>query len=297
MLENGFFYPFFKNDINCNNYSENLIIFGDKDNYRQTYNDLDYFRNEILKQNENNDNSTLNESYLPKFNEYNNNLIKFDETIPLPDNIPEQEKTLYFGLKKRERPGKKKNQYLNQKKQYIHTKNKFDNILTKIQVSYVNFLVSLTNSVLEAYGKKELKFKFLDSKIKKNIKSENREKIKTETIGDILRNKISGKFSTLDKGHNFKIYEKIEKNGYDEILKFLNQKFLFFFESIYYKNLRKFNLKDFGLMDLEIELPKIIGMYENLLMKNQGDKTFEEYKIKMEKCIKKHFLNEMEEKD
>ena len=56
-------------------------------------------------------------------------------------------------------------------------------------------------------------------------------------------------------------------------------------------------MKDFGLMDLEIELPKIIGMYENLLMKNQGDKTFEEYKIKMEKCIKKHFLNEMEEKD
>lgn len=297
MIESGFFYPFFKNNINSNNYYENIFIFDDK-YYRQIYNDID-FKNECIIPKDNNENSTLNDSYQQKLNQNNNNIINFEETLPLPNFIPEQK--LYFGLKKRGKPGPKKlikiDQLQSGKKPYIHTKNKFDNILTKIQVSYINFLVSFANVVLETYGKKELKFRFLDSKIKKNNKIENRQKLKEGTIGDILKNKISGKYSTLDKDYNFKIYKELEKDGLSDILYFLNQKFLFFFKNVYYKNLRKFNLKDFGLMDLEIELPKKIEMYENLLMKNQRDIKFEEYKIKIEKCIKKHFLDGIEEED
>ena len=84
-------------------------------------------------------------------------------------------------------------------------------------------------------------------------------------------------------------------NGIVDVINILKQKFLFFFESVYFKNLRKFNLKDFGLIDMQIELPKNIKLYENLLMKNMRDKNFEEYKNKMEKCVKWHFLGGLEE--
>ena len=53
-------------------------------------------------------------------------------------------------------------------------------------------------------------------------------------------------------------------------------------------------MKDFGLIDLKIELPKKIQLYENLLMKNKRDTNFEKYKNKMEECIKWHFLGGLE---
>ena len=67
---------------------------------------------------------------------------------------------------------------------------------------------------------------------------------------------LSPKYTTLSQNNNFEVYEELEKNGFRDVLEILNQKFLFFFESIFYKNLRTFNLKDFGLIDLKIELPK-----------------------------------------
>ena len=72
---------------------------------------------------------------------------------------------------------------------------------------------------------------------------------------------------------------------------------MFFFKNIYYHNLRKFNLKDFGLMDLEIELPLQFQLYENLLMKNKKDDKFELYKAKMAYCVKKYFLSSSKEMD
>ena len=87
----------------------------------------------------------------------------------------------------------------------------------------------------------------------------------------------------------------MERSGLYDILNILNQKFLFFFDKVYFVNKRQFNLKDFGLNDLEVELPESIKLYENLSNKNIGDADFEEYKIKMEECVKWHFLGGLEE--
>lgn len=278
MLESISFSPFFQNNI------FNIDVCRSPYYYNE---DDEYFKNSINFMNEKNNNSTLKEIYIGK----SNDTIYIPEStyISYENEIPK----VYFGLKKRKRPGKEKEND-NGKKPYYHSKMKFDNILIKIQVAYVNFLVNFTNLIIEKYGRIDLKFRLLDSKIKKNNKIELRKHLKEGTIADILKNKISGKYTSLNENNNFEVYEKLEKNGFEDVLKILNQKFLFFFESVFYKNLRKFNLKDFGLMDLEIEIPNKIKLYENLLMKNMKDNNFEKYKIKMEECIKWHFLGGLE---
>ena len=237
--------------VNLEPFLQNNIL--DKDNYISHfryyyYNDEEeeYFTNKKNFILEDNNISTITESY------NNNEFINSFESIKHLYEI--KRPLIYFGLKKRQKPGQKVKEKNLGKKPYYHTKNKFDNILIKIQVAYVNFLVNFTNVIIEKYGRIDLKFRLLDSKIKKN-------------------NKI---------------------NGFRDVLEILNQKFLFFFESIFYKNLRTFNLKDFGLIDLKIELPKKIQLYENLLMKNKRDTNFEKYKNKMEECIKWHFLGGLE---
>ena len=271
MLESVKLEPFLQNNIL---YNENCVNYYYNDEEEYNTNKMNF----IL---EDNNISTITESF------NNNDFINSVESIikrPL----------FYFGLKKRQKPGQKIKQKNIGKKPYYHTKNKFDNILIKIQVAYVNFLVNFTNVIIEKYGRIDLKFRLLDSKIKKNNKIEFRKSLKEGTIADILKNKISPKYTTLSQNNNFEVYEELEKNGFRDVLEILNQKFLFFFESIFYKNLRTFNLKDFGLIDLKIELPKKIQLYENLLMKNKRDTNFEKYKNKMEECIKWHFLGGLE---
>ena len=285
-------YPFFQNNINkisvC--YCENNNFNNEFCNYKQIQNEEELFQYVFnIKDNNNDyDNSTYTGSFFQNFEPF------FEETIPRPENLK-----INFILRKRKKPGAKKkiedNEINKNKKPYTHTKKKFDNILTKIQVSYINFLVDFINRILELYGRKDLKFRYLDSKIKKNNKIDIRKQQKEQSIGDIIKNKISSKYSTLVKDTNFKIYKQLEISGLYDILKILDQKFLFFFDKIYYINKRKFNLKDFGLNDLEVELPENIKLYENLSSKNKGDADYEEYKKKMEECAKWHFLGGLEE--
>ena len=283
-------YPFFQINNNlCINTSENDLFNKEFCNYKQIENEEDYFQYAFnIKDNNNFEESTYNGSLFQKFGR------SFEETIPKPEITK-----INFLLKKKIKPGSKKkindNQINNNKKPYTHSKKKFDNILTKIQVSYINFLVDFTNYILELYYRKDLKFRYLDSKIKKNNKSDIRKQQKNGSIGDIIKNKISPKYSTLNENTNFQIYEELEKSGLYDILNILDQKFLFFFENVYYNNKRRFNLKDFGLNDLEIELPKNIKLYENLSTKYIGETDYEEYKEKMEECIKWHFLGGLEE--
>lgn len=251
---------------------------------KEEYDNLDYSLTE------NNENSTLTE----------NNFEPKDDLFPYKKINNNKYLVPLFGLKKRKKPGKKKEENeLLDKKPYIHTKIKFDNILNKVQISYINFLVLFVNLILKKYGREDLKFLTIDSKIKKNNKICNRKIMKEKSIGDILQNEISGKYTTYDRKINFYIYEKIKEESLTDILNVLNQKFLFFFEEVYFKNLRKFNLNQFGLMDLEVEIPQKIELFENLLMKNKKEpySNFDRYKLKMEECIKWHFLGGLEENE
>ena len=277
------FRPFFEVNLNRSNDNENYYYFGEyvketnlNEDYYEYYNTVNQSNNDSILYDNNSMNNNNKDSYY--FLNLNRNKV--------------------FELRKRQKPGKKRNDVINNesdKNHYIHTKIKFDNILTKVQVSYVNFLVDFINIVLENFGRKDLKFKYIDSKIKKNNKISQRQKIKGGSIGDILSNKISSKYTTLDKGSNIILLQNLENEGLFEIIEILEQNFLFFFEKVYYKSLRKFNLKEFGLIDLEVVLPKQVKLFENLLMKNKNDLRFDEYKKKLEKCIQRHFLGGLEE--
>ena len=287
-MEDSYFCPSFGKNIRYSYNCENYFLIGDDMDNKHNFNEPDYYHYLIDSINEN-DNSTSSEIHLISFKDKKKII---NNTIPGIEESDSQKPL--FGLRKRKRPGITK-KYDGKERPYIHTKNKFDNILTKLQVSYINFLVYLVNIILEAYGRKDLKFYLIDSKIKKNNKIEIRQKLKKESIANILRNNISKKYSTLSQETNFYTYDKLEKEGLIDILNVLNQKFLFFFEDVYFKNLRKFNLNQFGLMNLDVEIPEKIELYENLLMKNKTDPKFEFYKLKMEKCIKRHFLGGLEE--
>jgi hypothetical protein len=277
------FRPFFEVNLNRSNDNENYYYFCEyvketnlNEDYYEYYNTVNQSNNDSILYDNNSMNNNNKDSYY--FLNLNRNKV--------------------FELRKRQKPGKKRNDVINNesdKNHYIHTKIKFDNILTKVQVSYVNFLVDFINIVLENFGRKDLKFKYIDSKIKKNNKISQRQKIKGGSIGDILNNKISCKYTTLDKDSNIILLQNLENEGLFEIIEILEQNFLFFFEKVYYKSLRKFNLKEFGLIDLEVVLPKQVKLFENLLMKNKNDLRFDEYKKKLEKCIQRHFLGGLEE--
>ena len=57
--------------------------------------------------------------------------------------------------------------------------------------------------------------------------------------------------------------------GITDLINILNKRYLFFFDKIYYKSLRKFNLKQFYLSDVEIELPDSVKLYKDVLKKNR----------------------------
>ena len=122
---------------------------------------------------------------------------------------------------------------------HVHSALDDDNILRKIQVHFLSFLVSFTNDYIDAIfpnidKKKILHFKHIDYKYKKTINHESIEKIKTLTIGEILQLEISQKYKTCNKKINQIIYNNICQLYPDLKKKYFNILFKEFFIEYYY---------------------------------------------------------------
>ena len=193
---------------------------------------------------------------------------------------------VYFHQKKRCRMDKDSNGNNNK----CHRKYECDNIVRKVQVSYINFLTQFVNQILLKLGRKDLLLIPLDYFYKRIVNKSFREKLKHSTIEEVLKSKISSKYSTKNEYINATICEKIKKENIKILIDIFNKEFLFFFDKIYFKNYRKFNLKEFGFDDLEIELSDKINLYQDLLSKNKKDVNYQEYKAKIYICIKQFFL-------
>jgi hypothetical protein len=287
---NNSFPVFYPNNFPCKDdleYENNNQIYNEKEFFQ-------YFKYAIDSINENNDCSTASEN---NHNDSKNECLDINNSNIDQVKFPIESSKILFELKKRKRPGHKIiKESNNKKKTYVHTRNKFDNIATKIQVSYINFLIDFINNILYSLNMSDLKFYNLDANFKKeNNTIKKRQALKEKSIGDIIKTEISSKYTSLDKNSNSMTYEKIKNNGLNDVMEILNQKYIFFFDKVYYRNLRIFNLKEFGLMDLEIKLPNNIELYENVLIKNNKNLNFEKYKNKIEQCVKKHFLGGLEE--
>lgn len=232
-------------------------------------------------------NEDINEQqryYFYNINNSDNSNDCSSEIVSIPPNKNK------FTISHKKKRGRHNEKFLTEQKNFkVHEKSDVDNILRKCQVSYINFIIDFMNILCKIFNIGQV-FIPLDYKFKKIVNKKTRNKLISQTIGEIIQNNISPKYTTKDKLINKKICEKIREKGLTDFIDILNKRFLFFFDKIYYPSRRSFNLKQFHLVDIEIKLPDEIELYEDLLDKNRNDRNFEEYKEKMEKGINKYFL-------
>ena len=190
-----------------------------------------------------------------------------------------------FTLKSKKR-GRVKQKKINK----IHDKHTIDNVLRKVQVNYMTFLISFINEILKNLNYNE-KFLKLDYSIKKNINKDFFESLKTKNIEEIICSKISGKYKK-EKKNNRNIFEKIKEKKNKEkkvIINILSENYLNFFWKIYYKSCKLINLKEYGL-DKEIILSDKVIMYKDLLKKNEELDPNENYNNNINNCVNNNFI-------
>ena len=207
----------------------------------------------------------------------------FDDAFPLikevkPLQEKEKPKNGPFNIKTYKKRGRKKSVINdnNEKKtkRKIHCKNDDDNILIKIQVHFLTFVIKITNDIIKQYLK-ENKSNFLpiDYKYKKNITLDYITELKSKSIKDILQNKPSPKCRNYKEDYNIHNYKNLlEKIKQDKTLNwindFFNLKYLELFD-LYYTNDKK---KYFVFKNNIINLSNKTESFCDLIEKNQNAK-------------------------
>ena len=145
-----------------------------------------------------------------------------------------------------------------------HLSSHFDNLQTKIQVHFLTFIINISNdAVLAELGDKNISFKDISYKIKKEVNYQNCTKLKNSTIKDILENDISEKYKQFKRDFNVNTLNKVY-NSSDWLNKFFNMKYLEMFE-IYYSKGKP--LKEFIFEGKKITLSKTTKTFYDLLNK------------------------------
>ena len=264
-----------QNYINENNILQNHLdnsdfhvykeVFGPKKN-NDFFEDDKFENSELYYTRDNTNKSTKNPTQIIK------------SIFNISKNVKKNKK---FCKKKRGRKMKQNNSTKEENNQNTHDKFSNDNLLRKIQIHYISFLISIINLILRDLNYEE-QFLKLNYNIKKNINKKFFESLKNKKLSEIICNKISKKYKKYDSNINIKIYNKIKNN---EILKnFFNiliffpkttikqikkvsENYLSFFKNIYYESKRIINLKKYGL-EKEIFLSEEIKMFKDLLQDN-----------------------------
>ena len=119
----------------------------------------------------------------------------------------------------------------------MHKASDYDNILRKIQVHFLTFIIYFTNDLIDAFlpNNKQLKFKNLDYDLKKTVNHSYVEKLKNKAIGEILQFKASSKNRKFDSSINSVIYNKICELS-PVLKKYFELSYLTVFNEYYYKN-------------------------------------------------------------
>ena len=201
----------------------------------------------------------------------NNNSVN----ININDEVFKNKEKLLFFIEKRIRKTNK-----NSTK---NTERKYDeyNVKNKIQGYYSNSLIELDKSVCKKIGREDLIF----DAIKRKYKVENtfiKKNKKNKTIEDFF---ING------NDYNQILCQKIRGEKIQELIDILNQNYLFFFKKIFFSERKeKYHLKDFGLADIEIEIPNTIKLFRDLIEDNKNDKRY--VKLLKESAKRNFFLED-----
>jgi hypothetical protein len=205
------------------------------------------------------------------------------ETVIDSNKEPNKDKSSSFILSFDNFAKKKRGRKSNIKVIKLHNKFTIDNILRKIQVHYLNFIVTFINTILEILGFK-IKLFYLNYNLKKNICKSNIKFLKNCTLREILSNQISGKYKKVNKDENENILQTIINCPI--LKKILSEKYMYL-SDIYLKSQRIINLDAYGL-NKTIELPKKIELFDDLLKKYTKEEN-NEYLIRLKSCIQKYF--------
>ena len=174
-------------------------------------------------------------------------LIKFKtETNPPKELLNKKTKN---SNSKKESEHSKKSKKSNKKKP--HTAEDDDNILRKIQVMFLSFIISFTNDIVTSLSddKTVPLFKDLDYQIKKKVNHKFVEKIKTQKLEDIVKLRITPKIKQ-EENINEQIYKSVLEE-YPDIQEFFDKSYLDLFKDYYENknNIFRFNKKIIPLSD------------------------------------------------
>ena len=147
----------------------------------------------------------------------------------------------------------------------VHSSTDFDNILRKLQVHFLSFIIHFINEILDEFypNEKNIRFLNLSYEAKKNVKHDYVESLKKSQIKDILIFPPSTKYKIhKDENINKEIFERIcESNSY--LKHFFEITYLDLFNRYYIKN-----TKNFTFDDKEITFKKA-SFFSDLLKANQ----------------------------
>ena len=162
---------------------------------------------------------------------------------PLNGKISSSKNKPLFIIGKKTKRGRKiyNNNFKTQRK--THTSNFLDNILCKLQIHFLNFLVNFSNDAIRTAFYKEkknrkdkesLKLKKIEHEIKRDIKADTLINLMKNPISYILKKKISNKYWKLSRNPNYneQIYNRLIKTS-EWLNNLFNMNYLELFEKYY----------------------------------------------------------------
>ena len=234
----------------------------------------------LISSSSNND-DLINFSYL--YENYENKIDSFFDDIEIEnENKMKIEKPIFetkLGKKKRGKKAKR----INKK---VHGAGDRDNIISKIQTHYLNFVINFLNdSIKEFYKNKRINFKKFNHADKSNSTYEHVNALKNCTINNLLENlKISNKYKKFDEDFNKKNKEKLIQNSWFQ--KLFEMKYTTLFT--YYFNDNK-PLNEMFLFEKKIILTSKTKSFYDLTEKNK------EYKKEFIELAQRFCSNDEEE--
>ena len=155
--------------------------------------------------------------------------------------------------------------------QKCHSFDDFDNIQRKIQVHFMNFLISLANDRISHFFDKKNKYNFKAIKydLKKIVNHRTVEYLKQCKYSDIVQMKISPKNKRFNENNNKNLYLNLIQLSKD-LKNFFDKKYLYIFQK-YYLEL-KLNQKEINLEGININLSSRTKGFCHLIEKNKVSK-------------------------
>lgn len=149
----------------------------------------------------------------------------------------------------------------------MHNASDYDNVLRKIQVHFLSFIVYFVNDLIEAFLPKnrELRFKNINYDLKKTVSHSYVQLLKNKKIGEILQFQASSKNRKFDSSINQQIFEKVCQLS-PFLKNFFELSYLEVFNNYYYKSNRHFVFEG-----VQVNISQRTKVFIDLIQKNNGD--------------------------